>query len=270
LRDPDARAICAAVAVADPHAASLGHLASTLALLGHLDQGRARAHEALSEARSLNHPFTVAFVLSKVCTVEAAAGLRHDALRHAEELVALSNEHGFPLWLGVGCLQHGRSLTALGQVQDGLAAIARGLSVLRAAGAVVHTPRALCFLAEAHAKAGHLQEGQNCLVEAAQLIETTQERCGEVELHRLRGDMMNARGDQAAAEQNYHRALAVAERQGAKTFGLRAATSLARLWRDQGKRREAHDLLARIYASFTEGFDTPVLQDAKEPLDQLA
>jgi predicted ATPase len=161
-------------------------------------------------------------------------------------------------------------LTALGQAQDGLAVLARGLSVLRAAGAVVHTPRALCFLAEAHAKVGHLQEAQKCLVEALQLIETTQERSGEVELHRLRGDMMNARGDQAAAEQNYHRALAVAERQSAKTFGLRAATSLARLWRDQGKCTEAHDLLAPVYGWFTEGFDTPVLRDARALIDQLA
>jgi predicted ATPase len=270
LRDPAARAICAAIAVADPHAASLGHLALTLAFLGHIDRGRARVDAALSEARGLDHPFTVAFVLSKVCAVEAAAGLSHDAQRHAEELVALSNEHGFPLWLGFGLLQQGRSLTALGQAQDGLAVLARGLSVLRGAGAVVHTPRALCFLAEAHAKVGHLQEGQKCLVEAAQLIETTQERSGEAEMHRLRGDMMNARGDQAAAEQNYRRALAVAERQGAKTFGLRAATSLAGLWRDQGKCAEAHDLLALAYGWFTEGFDTPVLRDARALLDQPA
>ena len=81
---------------------------------------------------------------------------------------------------------------------------------------------------------------------------------------------MNARGDQAAAEQNYHRALAVAKRQSTKTLGLRAATSLARLWRDQGKCTEAHDLLALVYGSFTEGFDTPVLRDAKVLLDRLA
>jgi len=270
LRDPAARAIYAAITVADPYAASLGHLASTLALLGHIDQARARVNEALSEAHRLNHPFTVAFVLSKVCAVEAAAGLSHEAQRHAEELVALSNEHGFPLWLGFGLLQQGRSLTAFGQAQEGLAVLARGLSVLRAAGAVVHTPCALRFLAEAHAKMGDLQEGQNCLAEAAQLIETTHERSSEVELHRLRGDMMNARGDQAAAEQNYHRALALAERQNARTFGLRAAASLARLWRDQGKCREARDLLALGYGWFTEGFDMPVLRDAKALLEELA
>ena len=81
---------------------------------------------------------------------------------------------------------------------------------------------------------------------------------------------MNARGDQAAAEQNYYRALAVAERQNAKTFGLRAATSLARLWRDQGKCTEARDLLALGYGCFTEGFTTPVLLDAKALLEELA
>jgi predicted ATPase len=268
LRDPAVRASCATITVADPHAASLSHLAATLALLGHIDQARARADEALSKARRLDHPFSVAFVLSKVCAVEAAAGLPQDARRHAEELVALSSELGFPLWLGVGLLQHGRALTALGQ--DGLAVLARGLSVLRAAGTIVHTPCALCFLAEAHAKVGHLQDEENCLAEAAQLVETTRERSSEAELHRLRGDMMNARGDQAAAEQSYRRALAVAERQSAKTFGLRAATSLAGLWRKQDRRSEAHELLALAYGSFTEGFGTPVLRDAKALLDQLA
>jgi class 3 adenylate cyclase/predicted ATPase len=270
LRDPVARATCRAIAVADPHAASLGHLAVTLALLGHIDQGRARADEALSEARRLDHPFTVAFVLSKVCAVEAATGLPHDAQRRAEELVALSNEHGFPQWLGIGLLQHGRSLTALGQPQEGLGLLARGLSVLRAAGAVVHTPRALCWLADAHARVGHLQQGQDCLDEAARLIETTHERSSEVELHRVRGDMTNARGDQAAAEQNYRRALAVAERQSAKTFELRAATSLVHLWRGQGKCTEARELLASACGRFTEGFDAPVLRNAKMLLDELA
>jgi predicted ATPase len=88
-------------------------------------------------------------------------------------------------------------------------------------------------------------------------------------LHRLRGDLLNATGDRAAAKQNYHQALAVAKRQSAKPFELRAATSLARLWRDQGKRTEDRDLLAPIYNWFTEGFDTPVLKEAKALLDTL-
>jgi predicted ATPase len=91
-----------------------------------------------------------------------------------------------------------------------------------------------------------------------------------IELHRLRGDLLNATGDRAGAEQSYHQAIAVAQRQCAKLFELRATASLARLWRDQGKRTEARDLLTSIYGWFTEGFDTPILKDAKALLDELA
>ena len=112
-------------------------------------------------------------------------------------------------------------------------------------------------------------ERVNCLAEAGEIIERTEERYNEVELHRLRGDLLNTTGDQAAAERNYHQALEVAKRQRAKLWELRAATSLTRLWRDQGKRCEARDLLAPVYGWFTEGFDTPILKDAKVLLDQL-
>jgi predicted ATPase len=116
---------------------------------------------------------------------------------------------------------------------------------------------------------GQPVEGLNHLAEAAQIIETTDERNVEAELHRLRGNLLNATGNRSAAEQSYYQALAIAKRQSAKTWELLTATSLARLWRDQGKRTEAGDLLAPIYGWFTEGFDTPVLQDAKSLLEQL-
>jgi predicted ATPase len=127
----------------------------------------------------------------------------------------------------------------------------------------------LTSVAEAYARLGQPVVGLNCLTEAVQIIEATDERRDEAELHRVRGDLLNATGDQAAAEQSYHQALAIARRQSAKLFELRAATSLARLWRDQGKRTEAHDLLAPVYGWFTEGFDTPVLKEAKSLLEQL-
>jgi predicted ATPase len=126
------------------------------------------------------------------------------------------------------------------------------------------------WLAEAHAKLGQVVEGMSCIAEAAEIIETTEERVREAELHRLRGDLLNAAGDQSAAEQSYHRALSVAGRQNAKLGELRAATRLARFWLDQGNRTKARHLLSPIYGWFTEGFDTPVLQDAKAVLDQLA
>jgi len=110
----------------------------------------------------------------------------------------------------------------------------------------------------------------NCLTEAEQIIEMTEERYNEAELHRLRGDLVPSSHDPAAAEQNYQRALAIANQQNAKTLELRAATGLARLWRSQGKRTEARDLLAPVYNWFTEGFDTPVLKEAKALLEQLS
>jgi predicted ATPase len=112
-------------------------------------------------------------------------------------------------------------------------------------------------------------EGLNCLAEAAQIIEAASERYCEPEIYRVRGDLLNATGDQAAAEQSYYQSLAVADGQSAKLSELRAATSLARIWRDHGKITEALDLLAAIYAWFTEGFDTPVLMEAKALLDEL-
>jgi tetratricopeptide (TPR) repeat protein len=126
------------------------------------------------------------------------------------------------------------------------------------------------WLAEAYARLARLDEGLSCLTEAAHIIETTDQRCDQAELHRVRGDLLNAAGDGAAAEQNYHLALSIARPQGARIFELRAATSLARLWRDQGKQAEAHDLLAPIYSWFSEGLDTLVLKEANALLDQLA
>jgi predicted ATPase len=125
-------------------------------------------------------------------------------------------------------------------------------------------------LAEAHAKLGRPEDSVNCLAEAAQRIEATDERFAEAELRRLQGDLLNVAGDRASAERSYHQALAIAKRQSAKLWELRAATSLARLWHDQGKRTEARNLLSPVYGWFTEGFDTPVLRDAKALLDELA
>ena len=125
------------------------------------------------------------------------------------------------------------------------------------------------MLAGAYARLGQPVDGLNCLAEAAQIIETTDERCGEAELHRLRGDLLNATGDPSAAERSYHQAIAVAKLQSAKLFELRASISLARLWCKQDRRGEARDLLAPIYGWFTEGFDTLDLKEAKALLDEL-
>jgi predicted ATPase len=129
---------------------------------------------------------------------------------------------------------------------------------------------ALTLLAEACAKLARTTEGLNYLAEAEQIVETANDSYHEAELHRVRGDLLNDIGDLTSAEHSYQQAIAVAKRQSAKMFELRASTRIARLWRDQGKREEARDLLAPVYGWFTEGFDTPILQEAKALLDELA
>jgi class 3 adenylate cyclase/tetratricopeptide (TPR) repeat protein len=251
-----------------PYAVMLGQLAVTLAFLGYVDQARSRLNEALSEARQVRHAQTLAVVLVNASMVEAITR-SPEMQRRAEELLALTAEHGFPLYLGHATVFRGALLTARGRAQEGLTLLTQGLAAIRDTGTVAGTPRVLMRLAAAYTRLGRPAEGLNCLAEAAQIIETTDERVGEPTLHRLRGDLLNAIGDQVAAEQGYHQALAVARRQSAKLFELRAAISLARLWRDQGKRQKAHDLLAPIYGWFTEGFDTPVLKEAKALLETL-
>jgi len=131
-------------------------------------------------------------------------------------------------------------------------------------------PFYLMLLAETYGNANEPKEGLKQLAEAAEVVETTEERWAEAEMHRLRGTLLLSMREQAAAESSFYQALTVAKHQNAKFWELRAATSLARLWRDQGKRTEARNLLAPTHGWFTEGFDTPVLQDAKALLDELA
>jgi len=252
----------------DPYPLMLANLALSLAYLGYIDQARLRLNEALSEARRLTHATTVATMLIHANWIVSITG-SPELQQNAEELLTLSTEHGFSLYLGLATAFRGSSLTALGQAQEGITLIKQGLLTARATGSVVHSPLLLMWLAEAHAMLGQPVEGLNCLAEASQMIETTEERYNEAELYRLRGDLLDATGDPSVDERNYHQALAVARSQSAKLLELRASISLARLWRDQGKSVEARDLLAPIYNWFTEGLDTPHLKEAKALLDEL-
>jgi predicted ATPase len=146
----------------------------------------------------------------------------------------------------------------------------RGLATLQAMGAT--RPRLLLLLAEAYGRTGQPDQGLCVLDEALALIQKTTARCSEAELHRLRGElllMQSAGGAEAAAEACFQRAIDLARQQQAKSWELRAAMSLCRLWQRQGKRDEARQLLAGIYGWFTEGFDTPDLKDARALLEEL-
>ncbi|PPQ30661.1 AAA family ATPase [Rhodopila globiformis] len=246
-------------------ASALIWLATTLACLGYIDQARLRMDEALSEAR--RHVHTLA---NGLCYASWLDWLTSSPMVHVEELLTLTTKHHFSFYFGLGLAFRGQSLTTCGQVQEGLALLNQSLAELRAAEAVISTPLLFTWLAQAHAMLGQSPEQLHCLAEAMRIIETTDERVFEAELHRVPGDLLKAAGDQSGAERHYRQAIAIAERQSAKLLQLRAATSLARLWRDQGKRGEAHDLLAPLYGWFTEGFNAPVLKEARALLDELA
>jgi tetratricopeptide (TPR) repeat protein len=247
----------------------LSWLALALTTLGYVDQGRERIAEAMSTADHLKQPYSRGFALVFACATAWTTGSAHEEQRYADELIALSTEHGFFYLLAFGRFHRGFALTTLGLPRDGLSAMAESLSMFQAIGAVTCTPWIFVMQADAYAKLGQPQEAFDCLAKAAKTIESTNERYTEPELHRVRGDLLNSTDDSVAAEKDYRLALAVAQRQSSKLCELRAATRLARLWRDQGKRIEARDLLAPVYGWFTEGFDTRDLKEAKALLGEL-
>jgi predicted ATPase len=164
---------------------------------------------------------------------------------------------------------HGWGLAAVGQAAEGIPQFLEGLKICRGTGCNLLVPFWLTALAEVYGKSSQPNKGLSELAVAAELIDQTKERWAEPELHRIRGALLVLLNRLASAEQSYHRALEVARSQEAKFWELRAALDLAHLQCRQGKFTEARDLLAPVYGWFTEGFDTPVLQDAKALLDQL-
>jgi predicted ATPase len=192
---------------------------------------------------------------------------------HAQAAAAmtLATEQEFALYVARGTVLHGWALAMQGQSEAGLAAMRQGLAADLATGSKSWQPYCLGLLAEAYGAGGHPAEGLTALAEALAVLDTTELRYYAAELYRLKGALLlqHAVPDAAQAEACFHWALDVARQQQAKSFELRAATSLARLWQSQDKRQEAYDLLAPVYHWFTEGFDTADLQEAKALLADL-
>jgi predicted ATPase len=255
---------------ADQGVAALAYAAWNLWYLGQPDAALARAGEAVALAHRVNHPFNLAFALFMGET--AVHSLRRDATAQREraaEVIALSAAQGFPVWLGVGRALHGAARVMQGD-PSALGEIMEGLALAAETGNQLGAPWFSKVLAEAQQAADQLPAARGTVATAlAVAAQTGQPNC-DADLHRLDGDLLLATGgapDEAAAR--YHRALAIAREQGSRSLELRAATSLARLWRDQGKRAEARELLAPVYGWFTEGFDTADLQQAKSLLEEL-
>jgi predicted ATPase len=191
---------------------------------------------------------------------------------HAEALTRLAAEQGFPYWLALGTILRGWTLVKQGrQIEEDIGQLHQGLTAYRATGAELFRTYWLALLAEAYGTVGQTEEGLGVLSEALRVVDNSGEHQWEAELYRLKGELLlkQAIPDTALAQTCFHQALDVARQQQAKSLELRAATSLARLWQSQDKRREAYNLLAPVYHWFTEGFDTADVMDAKALLEQL-
>jgi predicted ATPase len=210
----------------------------------------------------------LADVLISASAIESVTGSPRLQSR-AEEMLALSIERGLPLNLGWATAYRGAALSASGQGEEGLALIMQGMARIRATGAVTGGPDLLMMHAAALGRLGRHRDALNCLAEASGIIATTDERHGEAELHRLRGDALSVLGDEAAAEQSYQQALLVARLQSARLFELRASVSLAALWFTQHKRDQARGLLVPIHGWFNEGLAAPDMMAAKGLLERL-
>jgi predicted ATPase len=270
LYDPDRDRSLSFMYAADFRVNALSLLSLTLLSLGYPRQAQERMEEAVGYARQLSHPGSLALALDFAAQF---CGLARDLDRleaYAEAEISLSTAQGF--FERSALVYQGYVHALRGRVEESLPLCARELAAERASGQERATPLTSMLLAEAYQKAGQPSEGLRVLEEPLRRVEYTREGWSEAELHRVRGELLLslAEPDAHEAEACFQRAIAVAREQNAKMWELRAATSLARLWRDQGQRREAHDLLAPVYGWFTEGFDTADLKNAKALLDELA
>jgi predicted ATPase len=213
----------------------------------------------------------LSFALSLAAGFHQLRCEEHTAQEYADAAIRLTTHQGFPHWRAYSAILRAWALAHQGPVKEGIAQIDQGLSDFRATGSEIWRPYWLALLAEAHGMLGEPEAGLTALTEALTFAETTGERWCEPELYRLKGALLlqQSLDNSTEAEDWFHQAIAIAQNQQAKSLELRAATSLARLWQQQGKRQEAHDLLAPVYNWFTEGFDTLDLKDAKALLDAL-
>ena len=253
----------------DPRVIGLNSLSWVLFALGYPEQALTRSHEALAYARELSHITTMSIGLYQAGCLRQFCRDHDGVLERADELISLATEQGQPQHLALGTMLRGWALAAGGDAAAGSGELRRGLAAYQATGGEQWLPYFLALLAEAQ---GPAAEASGALDEALARAERTGERWFEAELYRRKGEALRGLASErhAEAEDCYRHALALARGQAARSWELRAATSLARLWRDQGRSGEACELLAPVYGRFTEGFDTPDLRETEALLDELS
>jgi predicted ATPase len=269
LYDPNFHCSLVLQAGFHPQVGSRAYLGNVLFCLGYTDQALAQSSAAIAEARRLAHSPSLAASLAIDARLLSLAGDDAALSERADELVAVSTERGFPLWVALGTIYRGWVRVKNGKAAEGMSLLRSGLSTYRATETELWMPHFLSLLAGGCESAGQAEEGLALLEGALQILERTGERWFAAELCRHKGQLLLRQGYAEAAEDLYRKALSIARGQEANLWELRAAVSLARLRRNQGRRSEARDLLAPIYGWFTEGFNTLDLKEAKALLDEL-
>ena len=261
-------------ALRDPALACLAIDAMSLWMLGYPDQALAKSQQALHLARSLSHPYSLAYVLDHAARFHQVRGEVQTSQTLAEAAIAICQEQGYEQYERAATMQRGWALTAQNQIVEGLDQMRQGWIAYQATGSKVTTAYWLWLQAEGYGRSAQVEEGLQALSEAFAFVESTKERWWEAELYRLKGELLlnaasGVRNAALSPEDYFHQALSIARRQQARSLELRAATSLARLWQSQDKYKKAYDLLAPVYAWFSEGFDTIDLQAANALLVEL-
>ena len=256
----------------DVRVANLSYRALALWVLGYPEAALADLVQAISDARETGQAATVMFALGHAPLALLWCGDYVTAAKVIEEVIALSDEKGALVWNVAGKLNQGWLFALTNKAADAVQMINSGITAWRSIGSKLWMPNYLSYLARAYAEIGQLNDAWRCIGESMTAVETTKEGLWEAEIHRMAGEiaLLSSQPDAAKAQDYFEHALAVARQQQAKSWELRAAMSMARLWRDQGEPQQARELLSPVYGWFTEGFDTRDLKEAKALLKELA
>ena len=250
----------------------LSYRSWTLWLLGYPRAALADSDRALKDAREIGQAATLMYALAHATRTYFWTGNYAAANALIEEVIGLADEKGASAWRAFGMMHQGSLLALTGETSNATEMMSSGISAWRSTGSTLWMPCYLSNLARAYAQLDQFDNAWHRIGEALTAAEATKARWCEAEVHRTAGEiaLMSPDRDVVKAESCFERALATAREQQAKSWELRAAMSMARLWRDQSKGHKARNLLAPIYGWFTEGFDTLDLKEAKGLLNELA
>jgi predicted ATPase len=255
----------------DVRTAILSLRALTLWVLGYPGAALAESDQALNDAREIGQAATLMYALNFALLTHIFCGKYATATAHLDELFALAGDKGAPLFKAIAMAYRGIVLVTTGKATDAIRVLTSGIAAMRATGTTLGTPLYLSNLAGAYVQTDKYDDALSCIDDAITTMQSNKERWFEAEANRIAGEiaLKSREPDAAKAAAYFERALSVARKQQAKSWELRAAMSMARIWRDQGKRDEARELLSPIYGWFTEGFDTLDLKEAKALLEEL-